>query len=337
MVFPILIGKYFAESAASARRWSGRDAVAKTYLLRNIDNVINSYIIFLMTKKIFALIFLFTFLASPASASNELAERAEFLRKEINRLRPVLFNLYLQRDVSAEAYSVVNLSNSTVLSEKNADEGHIIASVTKMMSAIITKENVDMEEEIILETKMLTPYTRISPSLTMGLKVSTENLLKAMLIQSTNYAAEALTYFLNEGEFLKLMNEKAKEIGMENTHFEDAHGLSVMNRSTTKDLAVLLDYVFKNHPDLLEITKDNNFQMPCGEKICTFKNLNIFSEHINFIGGKTGYLHASKETFACIFNFNGDAIAIVILYSDNRKENTETILDYMERIFNPPL
>ena len=116
-----------------------------------------------------------------------------------------------------------------------------------------------------------------SPSLYLGLSVSAENLLKAILIQSTNDAAEALSYFIGKEEFLALMNQKAKELNMINTVFYDPHGLNPANRSTAQDLIKLLTYIYKNHPEILDISRNNNFWLPDSTgKLLKFRNLNAF-------------------------------------------------------------
>ena len=258
--------------------------------------------------------------------------RIDFLKAEINRLRGTLFELYLQRDLSSESYVVVNLSTEKTVASKNIEKHYPIASITKMMSAIVAIENINLEDKITLTSKMLEPYG-YSPSLFLGLNVSAENLLKATLIQSTNDAAEALTFFLEEKEFLRLMNKKAKEIGMENTFFYDAHGLSYLNCSTALDLAKLIKYIKENHPQILEITKDDNFWLPDHRGVLLkFKNVNNFYSHPDFIGAKTGYLPAAKQTFLALVNFNDGLFAIVLLYSPNRQKDTEEILKRMSNL-----
>ncbi len=244
----------------------------------------------------------------------------------------MVLSFYLQQEVTADSFLVTSLSNDSIIFKKNNKERYPIASVTKLMAAVVALENIDLDEEIVLKDKMFTPHTRLSPSLPMGLSVSAENLIKASLIQSTNYAAEALTYFLENGEFVDIMNEKAEEIGMEDTFFYDAHGLSIMNQSTTADTTKLISYIHENHPDILEITRDDDFWMPCPEsEMCKFMNLNIFHSHPDFIGGKTGYLHKAKQTFLCLFEVNGEIIAISLLSSEDRKEDTMKIIEWMER------
>ena len=161
--------------------------------------------------------------------------------------------------------------------------------------------------------------------------ISKEDLLKAALIQSSNDAAEALASFQSKATFLALMNQKAKELGMQNTVFFDPHGLNSANRSTTSDLAKLVLYVYKQHPEILQITKDNNFWLPdsMGRKF-KFQNVNNFYPLGEFVGGKTGYLVEAKQTIASVFNINGEPTAIILLYSDNRQADIFAIMNQVK-------
>lgn len=166
-----------------------------------------------------------------------------------------------------------------------------------------------------------------SPSLYLGLNVSAENLLKAMVIQSINDAAEVLTFFVGKQKFLKLMTKKAQELDMENTVFYDVHGLNPKNTSTASDLARLLAYVYKKRSEILSTTKENNFWLP--DKTGTmlkFRNMNNFYPLSNFVGGKTGYLPQTKQTFAGIFKIKNQPIAVVVLHSANRQADVFVIL-----------
>jgi D-alanyl-D-alanine carboxypeptidase len=214
--------------------------------------------------------------------------------------------------------------------QKNADQKRIIASVTKLMSAVVAKEHISQSQTITLTPQMLTPEG-YSPALFAGLIISRDNLLKASLVQSTNDAAESLTYFLGKETFLSLMSQKTKELGMEHTLFYDAHGLSPQNTSTASDLAKLVAYIHKQHPEILAMTKENNFQLPgSAGTLFTFQNLNSFSAYPEFVGGKVGWLPEAQQTFASVFQVNGKPVTVIVLGSKDRKALKP------ERLFNVP-
>lgn len=290
-----------------------------------------------MKGKIFlllSLILFFVFLPSvpkTAEASNgalneQLLRQIEILKREIALLQVLFSNSQLQQEITAPSYLVVNLSGNSVVLEKNSSQPYPPASITKLMTAIIVLENIDLNQTIILTREMLRPYG-YSPALFAGAEISAENLLRASLIQSTNDATEALAYFLKKETFLSLMNQKAKELGMADTVFYDVHGLNPANRSTAENLARLLLYIYKNHPEILEITRNNNFWLPDSTaRLLKFQNVNNFYPLSNFIGGKTGYLIEAKQTLASIFEIDKDPVAIILLFSDNRQADVFTIL-----------
>jgi serine-type D-Ala-D-Ala carboxypeptidase (penicillin-binding protein 5/6) len=217
-------------------------------------------------KKLFLLFFslvLFISLLTPSQVNGQtdktvLLRQIEILKHEIQVLKMLITNMLSDQPVSAGSYLAVNLNNNSVVLEKNSNQSYPIASITKLMNALIVKENIDNNQTIVLTEKMLEPAGQ-SPCLYLGLKITAEKLLKASLIQSTNDAAESLAYFIDKDEFLLLMNEKAQQIGMKNTVFHDLHGLSPKNSSTAADLAELVKYVYQNYPEILTITRDNNF------------------------------------------------------------------------------
>lgn len=289
-----------------------------------------------MRHKIILLLSIVIFIAfslSPNTAQaisqtdkEQLLQQIEALKQEIFNLRTLFSNSLSQKKINAQSYLAINLSDNSVLLSKNPDKSYPIASITKLMSAIIVLENIDANSKIKLTEEMLKP-TGNSSALFSGLEISAENLLKASLIQSSNDATEALEYFMEKKKFLTLMNQKAKELKMANTIFYDVHGLNPDNTSSASDLVKLLTYIYKNHPEILSITKNNNLWLPDQTgKLLKFTNLNSFYPLATFIGGKTGYLVEAKQTFASVFNINGKPVAIILLYSNNHQADTFAIL-----------
>ncbi len=288
-------------------------------------------LLFLLTCLFFSSTYLQTIQASEQTLREKLLQKIEILNWEVRLLRLLIASMQSQQPITAQSYIAVNLSNDSILLQKNSTQSHSIASITKLMSAVIALENIEKNEKITLTPEMLRPYGH-SPALFPGLNISAKNLIKASLIQSTNDAAEALTYFIKKEEFIGLMNKKAKELNMTNTVFYDAHGLNPLNRSTTQDLVKLLAYIYKNHSEILEITKDNNFWLPDPSgRLLKFRNINNFYGFSYFVGGKTGYLPEAKQTMAAIFNVNNNPVAVIILYSNNQNADIFSILRHIKK------
>lgn len=293
-----------------------------------------------MKAKIFLVLIVLLFLPLAAKAEEasqeQMIQRVEILKQEIGLLRSLLINIRAAKqgaEITAQSYLAVNLTDNSVLLKKNPNSLYPPASVTKLMTATIATEEISLERKITLTEEMLQPYG-YSPSLYKGLSVTAENLIKASLIQSVNDAAEALSHFTGKENFVALMNKKAEELGMTNTIFYDAHGLNPANRSTAQDLVKLLTYIHKEHPELLSISRDNDFWLPDQTgRLLKFRNMNDFYHFSSFIGGKTGYLPEAKKTFASIFNVEDKKIAIVLLYSDNRQADVFAIIKKLQQSF----
>jgi D-alanyl-D-alanine carboxypeptidase len=276
-------------------------------------------------KKVLLIIIIFSFFPIFYSERVSAQDEANF-SKENKKL-----------EITSQSFLVVNLSDNSILLEKNKDQPKIPASLVKLMNALVVMENLNQNEIITLTSKMLSQRGE-SPALFPTLRISVENLLKASLIQSSNDAAFALTFSLPKGKFLKLMNEKAKKIGMKRTIFYDTTGLSLSNRSTAEDIVKLLSYIYQNHPRILEITKNDNFWLPGPDgKLRKFKNMNYFYQDPKFVGGKSGYLRKAGQNFASIFILNlknkkkeNQPIAIVILSSKDIYSDIIQIIDWLE-------
>ena len=280
------------------------------------------------------LIFSFSPLSSKAAEQTTMAkliQQIEIIKFEISLFQSLISNFQLNQAITAKSYLAVDLSDNSVILEKNKNQTHAPASITKLMTTVIALENINQEQTITLTEKMLEPSGQ-SPCLFLGLNINAKNLLKASLIQSVNDAAEALSYTLGKEKFIELMNQKAKELNMSNTVFFDVHGLDPKNQTTASDLLKLLNYIQKNHPEILQTSKENDFWLPdTTGTLLKFQNVNNFYPLSEFIGGKTGYLPEAKQTLASIFNINGKQIAIVLLYSANRQADAFAIIKQLKK------
>lgn len=265
--------------------------------------------------------------ASKMTQRDILMQRIEILKQKLEVLKSMIFySKSQQAEINAPAYLAVNLIDGSTVVQKNIDAAYPIASVTKLMNAVVAIENIAPKSKIKLTSQTLQSFGH-SPVLFEGLEVSFEDLLKASLIQSVNDAAESISYFAGRDNFIGLMNKKAKELGMNNTVYYDACGLDPQNRSTAGDLAKLISYVYSKHPELLAITKNDDFWMADREgNMLKFSNMNNFYLLDEFIGGKTGYLPEAKQTFASVFNVNGKPYAISLLHSANRMADIFAII-----------
>jgi D-alanyl-D-alanine carboxypeptidase len=211
--------------------------------------------------------------------------------------------------------------------EKNADTKLPIASLTKLMTAIVSLENYDLLKKITVSKK-----ADLQDPMLIDLKQGdiflTIDFLHIMLVESSNKAAYALAEQMGEKNFIALMNQKALEIGLKNTFFEDATGLSEKNISTAKDLAKLAEYIIKNYPEIAEITRTKSFDLPNLGKI---ENTNdLLAEIPNIVGGKTGFTRMAKGCMLLIMDdLSGDEYFIhIILGADDRFLEAKKLIDF---------
>ena len=156
-----------------------------------------------------------------------------------------------------------------ILLEKNADASIYPASMTKIMTAIVTfdllkKGETSLDEMILISEKAwrMSQSGYSSMFIMLNDLVSVEDLLKGIIIVSGNDACVALAEGLSgtEKDFVILMNEKADEIGLENTHFSNSSGISDPNNySTVRDILKMSRYMIKNYPEYYSYFKDTSF------------------------------------------------------------------------------
>ena len=229
---------------------------------------------------------------------------------------------------------VMDLDSGRILYSKNAKEKRLIASTTKILTAIVVLENSELNKEVEIGEEILTMYgTNIY--IEVGEKLKIKDLLYGLLLRSGNDAAVALAVAVSgtEEEFVKLMNEKAQEIPMKNSSFANPHGLDeeTKNYSTAYDMALLSKYAYQNKT-YRKIVKTKEYTLETGEKTYLWYNRNKLLNSYEFCtGGKNGYTPAAGKTLVTTASKNGLNLTIVTLDDGNEYETHEELY---ESIFN---
>jgi len=246
--------------------------------------------------------------------------------------------------ISAKSALVFDLDQEKVLYQKNPDLVLPIASITKLMSALVFLDNndLDWDEKIAITAsdfkfKEESPYTKIDIpesglkpkqlNIRPGSKMRVRDVLNAGLIGSLNNLLNTLARITindNNEEFVDLMNQKAAELGMNNSFFVDPTRLSPKNYSTSRDLIILIKEAMNNSylKKTLQRTRyDFTVYSQNGANLTfnvknTDKLLNTF---IDFKGGKTGYLDESGYCFVGISRFENRNLAVTVLNSESSK------------------
>jgi D-alanyl-D-alanine endopeptidase (penicillin-binding protein 7) len=218
---------------------------------------------------------------------------------------------------------VLNVSKNEVVLDSKAEAVRPIASVTKLMTALVLLDsNVSMEEKV--------PY---KGSKSIPAKPRTrEELLSLMLIKSDNNAAEALARSHPGGRevFIQQMNKKASSIGMEFTTYEDPSGLGINNQSTAKDLSTLLKHSY-NYAKIRQVASTTSYtvvepvsarkskkkkkQAYSGYRAIHVNNTNfrLLNEYEEIEISKTGFTNPAGKCLAMMVNKHGDNFAVIIL------------------------
>ncbi len=247
-------------------------------------------------------------------------------------------------NLTASSGAVLLLKSNTFLYEKNSDTKQPIASLTKLMTALIFLEhNPGFDKEYII-----TPADNISGgknNLFTGDTVKVSDLLRTSLIASDNGATMALSHAtgLSEKEFVAAMNDKAKKLGLFNTTFVEPTGLSDKNISTARDIARLAKEAL-SHEEIKKstVTKEYSFITKEGrEKKISSTDYLLYSTSVsnkNLLGGKTGYTESAGYCFVGKFaDDRQDEIISVVLNSNGKNDRfleTKSLVDWVFTNFN---
>lgn len=193
-----------------------------------------------------------------------------------------------------------------ILSEKKADEVIAIASLTKLMTAIIVLENYNLDDLIQISASAIATYGNAG-NLQIGEIMTIRDLLYITLIESSNDGAEALAEKMGVSTFVYKMNEKAASLGMNNTWFINPSGLdegNLYNFSTVNDLKKMVVYILENHSLIAEILSLPEKELTSHSGISrTIKNTNVLlKESDAYLWGKTGYTNRANGCLILILN-----------------------------------
>jgi len=175
-----------------------------------------------------------------------------------------------------------------------------------------------------------------SGNLGAGEILRADDLIKAMMLVSSNDAAAALAIHYGEEAFVEEMNKTAIELGMTDTSFVDPTGLSVQNLSSVEDVRRLTAYIWERQPYIFEITQNESgvvYDRARGSSR-RFSSINEFSGRSDFLGGKTGTIPEAEGNLVSIFRLSNreETVIIVVLGTEDRFEETDKILSELSEL-----
>ncbi len=217
--------------------------------------------------------------------------------------------------LTAASALVKYMNTNDTLFSLNPNQQWPVASLTKLMTAVVAVENINPKASIKVSERAVATEGN-SGNLVAGASYTLDQLLHALLKVSSNDAGEALAESIGRAQFIQLMNEKAVSVGMYNTRYFDPTGLSALNQSMASDLEKLVLFIFNQHPEIFAITRE-----PLG-------NIHPFAKQENFIGGKTGFIDEASGNLISLFQYQGRPLLIVVLGSEDRAKDTQTLYDH---------
>lgn len=240
----------------------------------------------------------------------------------------LLSTAVLAKPVTAKSFLVTDIDGDVIL-EKNADEQRSIASITKLMTAMVVLDaNQNLEEELTINFKMRNKYHTHLP-LTIR-TLTRHTLLDLALVKSDNLAAYTLCEYYPGGvdKCVNAMNVKAGMLRLQHTHYADPTGLNPDNVSTARDLAQLV-LVARHYPHILNASEMPSVDLKIKRRWWHFGNTNPLVKKSNDVHvSKTGYIGASGGCVVMLLDTSVGQRVIVLLGS----KNTRTRFPEAERI-----
>lgn len=241
----------------------------------------------------------------------------------------------LDPKIRAESVLIQSLDDQFPFFHYNTYKTWPLASLTKLLTAVVVLEDIGRDKKIpIDETAVATEGE--AGNLKTGEVYTAQDLLKIMLLTSSNDAAAAFENYLGKEEFVRRLNKKAAAIGMTQTIFHDASGLSDLNVGTASDMLRLTRYILEREPEIFNWTRLSSFLVqPINDvRAQTILNINSLSARSDFLGGKTGTSKEAGENLLALFSFKDYRLIMVILGSPDRLRETEELLGWIDQAYD---
>ncbi len=234
-------------------------------------------------------------------------------------------------ELQAQAVLAMKIDGSRVYYNKNVETQRSIASLTKLMTAIIVLENYDLNE-VVKVSSAAVKREGIMGNLRPAELITVRSLLNIMIIDSSNDAAFALAE--KRKDFIFLMNKKAEELGLKNTHFSNPDGIDEpKNYSSALDIAKIFSYLINTHPEASEILKTKNMVVYSvdGKIEHRLENTNQLLGKVDEVAaGKTGY---TEEAGGSLILLTKSDIITVVLGSLDRFGESEKLINWLRAAY----
>lgn len=234
---------------------------------------------------------------------------------------------------SAKSLLVFDLAQNKTIIKRNAKDKLPMASLTKIMTAIVALENKKIGNTYLVPDEALVGENTMN--LNAGEKLSLDDLLYGIFLQSANDATEVLSYNFPGGRnsFIKAMNDKAKALGLTDTNFTNPSGLQGDGEqyTTAYDLLVMTRYLLEQYPKVIPIASAAEHYIPQSnthKDYQLYNETNLITSYPGVKGLKTGYTPEAGMCLVTYYEDNGHKIVGIILNSENRRQEMKDLLDF---------
>ena len=262
-----------------------------------------------------------------------------FINKQVSTLNlwlPSLRNKisvsFKAPEISARSALIYDMTSKKVLYSKNTQEKLPMASLTKIMTAVVALENKRNDDAYVVTKSDLVGED--SMGLSSGETLTLRDLLYGLILNSGNDAAEVLAQnFPGRNFFIKAMNDKVKSLGLRDTNFTNPTGLEGDGKqyTTVYDLLVITQYALSNFPLFDQVTSTFDYDIPYSSLHKEFyleNQTNLLTSYPGVKGVKTGYTPEAGLCLVTYLDYGGHKIIAVILGSDDRRGEMIELLDY---------
>lgn len=236
-------------------------------------------------------------------------------------------------ELTATAWIVVDAGSGVTLAAENPDEELAMASVTKLMTALVVRRHADLDERIRV-SELAADVGEAEVGLVAGEVWSIRDLLAAVLVRSGNDAAVALAEHIggSVAGFADLMNAHAVELGLEHSQFKNPHGLDEEGHYTSaRDLTVMAAAVLDD-PVLAQLSRTRLIRFkpaPTGTDRIVGNTNRLLGRYPGVIGLKTGYTNEAGRVLVTAFEAEGRVFITVVMGSEDHFADTGALLDYL--------
>lgn len=289
-------------------------------------------------KKIISIFMFFIFISMfvYVSFADDIDTETLDVSTEINSFTDAYTEAIKEPDVNSRACVVIDRKTNSILFGKNENSKKKMASTTKIMTATIIIEKCNLTDTIEISKKAAgTGGSRLG--LKTGDKITVLDLLYGLMLRSGNDAAVALAEYAGGdiNGFAELMNAKALELGLTNTHFETPHGLDSNEHYTTAyELALLSNYAL-NNPTFTKIVGTKNYTITINGSPKDLSNTNELLGNMEGVYGiKTGFTNGANRCLVTACKKNNMDIICVVLGADTKKFRTIDSIKLINYVFN---